>query len=412
MGQPTLSQPLTLPKAEEPFAGLRPYRWVILGLTATCFLFTFITRFTWPPLIPVVVPVLGMNMSQAGAFMSAFYIGYVITQIPAGILGDRFGVRYILGFSLILEGVSTSSLGWIGSYESGFALRIVAGLGAGAVFASCSLSLVEWVPPRERGRAFGVLLAAPSGGILVTNIIVPHLNGWIGWQGAFRSVGLLTIAAGILVLIFMRSAGTLKAGSKTLLGGFGVMLKSPALVLTALSGFCLMWLELSTATWANAHIKRLGFSVSSAGFVMTIYAIGGVMAPLVSGLVSDWTGQRKWLVIVAYALAVPLCVIFGYQSTLISLSLVGFLLGFCSYIANPQLSVLISQFAGKDWAATANGTTNFVFQLASMIGPFVVGWSIDLTGSFSIAWWIMAAGPLIGILLMLPVNQKEGLAGA
>lgn len=44
------------------------YRWVILSLCAGCFLFTFITRFTWPPLIPVVVPALGMKMSQAGQF--------------------------------------------------------------------------------------------------------------------------------------------------------------------------------------------------------------------------------------------------------------------------------------------------------------------------------------------------------
>lgn len=411
MAKQAISERITTASTAQPDPELHPYRWVILGLTASCFLFTFITRFTWPPLIPVVVPVLGMNMSQAGAFMSAFYIGYVVTQIPAGILGDRFGVRFILWLSLILEGLSTSSLGWIETYETGFVLRILAGLGAGAVFASCSLALVEWFPPKERGRAFGVLLAAPSGGILATNIMVPPLNAWIGWQGAFRSVGLLTIAAGILVLLFMRSSGTVKTGSKNLLGGFGVIARSPGLVLTALSGFCLMWLELSTATWANAHIKKLGFSVGSAGFVMMIYAIGGVVAPLVSGVISDWTGHRKWLIIVAYTLAVPLCVIFGYQNTLVSLSVVGFLLGFCSYIANPQLTVLISQFAGKDWAATANGTSNFIFQLASMIGPFIVGWSIDFTGSFAIAWWIMAAGPLVGILLMLPVDQKEGLAG-
>jgi predicted MFS family arabinose efflux permease len=210
----------------------------------------------------------------------------------------------------------------------------------------------------------------------------------------------------------MRSSGQVKSQEKTILGGFKVIARSKGLILTALSGFCLMWMELGTATWANAHIKKLGFSVTEAGYVMMAYGVGGVIAPLLSGVVSDWTGQRKWFVIVAYGMSAPLCVLFGYQSTFLALAFMGFVLGFTSYIANPQLTVLISQFAGKEWAATANGTSNFVFQLAPMIGPFVMGWSIDATNSFSVVWWMMAAGPLLGILLMLPVQQNEARTAA
>lgn len=389
-----------------------PYRWVILALCAACFLFTFITRFTWPPLIPVVVPALGMKMSQAGAFMSAFYIGYCITQIPAGVLADRFGVRIILGLSLIMEGLSTSALGHISGYETGFYLRILSGLGAGAVYASCSRAIMEWFPEHERGRAFGVLLAAPSGGILMTNLVVPPLNQMLGWHGAFQAVGSLTIIAGILVLLFMRSQGNIGNNDQGLLTGLKIIFSSRGLLLTACAGFCLMWLELGMATWANAHIKNLGFSVAAAGGVMVFYGLGGVIAPLVSGFVSDITGQRKWLIIMAYLLAIPLTLIFGYQSSIFMLSLVGFILGFTSYIANPQLTVLISEFAGKEWAATANGVSNFLFQLASLISPLIIGMAIDTTGNFNSVWFIMAAGPLLGILLMLPVRRNSAPARA
>jgi MFS family permease len=349
-------------------------------------------------------------MSQAGAFMSAFYLGYIATQIPAGILADRFGVRFVLGCSLILEGVATSSFGWIKTYEVGFALRVVAGLGAGAVLASCALSIVEWFPPRERGIAFGVLMATPPAGILATNAMVPSLNAWIGWQGAFQAVGLLTTSAGILVMLLIRSSGEIKSDQKPFLGGFKVIASSPGLVLTALAGFCLMWLELGTATWANAYIKQLGFSVKEAGFVMLFYAVGGVISPLLSGMIGDKTGRHKSLILLCFVLSIPCCIIFGYQKTIFSLSVVGFLLGFCSYIANPLLLVLISQFAGRKWAATANGTANFIYQLASMIGPFVLGWAIDISGDFSIVWWLMAAGPVVGILLMLQVKPAEGVS--
>lgn len=385
------------------------YRWVILGLCVGCFLFTFITRFAWPPLIPVMVPILGMKMSQAGAYMSAFYLGYIITQIPAGIMADKFGVRLILGLSLIIEGLSTSALSFINSYETGFALRVLSGLGAGAVYSSCSLALMEWFPPHERGKAFGTLLAAPSGGILVTNIIVPPLNQVVGWQGAFQAVGSLTIFAGLMVLFFMRSRAGSASQEKTIAEGFKIIFSHKSLIYTSLAGFGLLWLELGTATWANADIKRLGYSVVDAGFVMMWYGLGGMIAPLVSGVISDRIGQRKGLIIFSYILIIPLCIVFGHQTGRLELSVTAFVFAFCSYIANPQLTILISQFAGTKWAATANGTSNFIFQLASMIAPFVIGWSIDLTGTFSAAWWILAAGPVVGILLMLQVNESHAL---
>jgi predicted MFS family arabinose efflux permease len=68
---------------------------------------------------------------------------------------------------------------------------------------------------------------------------------------------------------------------------------------------------------------------------------------------------------------------------------------------------MISEFAGKQWAATANGTSNFVFQLAPIIGPVVMGWAIDITGAYTSVWWIMAIGPLVGALLLIPVNPEN-----
>lgn len=383
-----------------------PYRWVILALMVCCFVFTFFVRFTWPPLIPVVVPVLGMKMTQAGAYMSAFYLGYIITQVPAGILADRFGVRVILALSLIIEGISTFGMGYITTYDSGFALRVITGLGAGAVYSACARSLMEWFPAQERGTAFGIMLGAPSAGIVLSSVIVPPLNTAVGWAGAFKLVGIATILVGIAIFLLVRSSEQTKGGG-SMFGGFKIVFGSRDLILTALAGFCLMWVELGTATWAIAHVKKLGHSLGAAGSVMMFYGIGGLISPAISGYVSDRIGHRKWILIVALLIIAPMTVVFGYQTDLTMLCVMGFLFGFCSYLANPHLTILISEFAGKQWAATANGASNVIFQTAPMIGPVVMGWSIDTTGSFSTVWWVMAAGPLVAILLMLPVNPEN-----
>lgn len=388
---------------------LSQYRWVILGLCVTCFLFSFITRFTWPPLIAVIVPDLGMNMGQAGAFMSAFYLGYVATQIPAGLLADRFGVRIILAVCLIMEGMATVSFSLIDTYEFGFNLRILAGLGSGAVFASCSRALVEWFPAKEQGLAFGILTAAPSSGILITNILVPYLNMLVGWRGAFQSVGALTIVAGILVFFLMRVNYRSDEKNESIIGGLKYIITNKNFILISGAGFFLMWLQLGTATWANAYIKGLGFSVSEAGRVMAYYGLGGAIAPLISGIVSDLLGRRKRLIITAFVLVIPFTVLFGYQTSLPQLCAVGFAAGFSSYLANPQLTVLISQTAGIQRAATANGVANCIFQMASLLSPWFIGLVIDFTGHFNYVWWILAAGPVIASIFMLRVLEGTGV---
>jgi MFS family permease len=371
-----------------------------------CFLFTFITRFTWPPLISVVAPALGINMAQAGAYMSAFYVGYVLTQIPAGMLADRFGVRLILSLSLILEGLSTASLSLIHDYQTGFALRILAGLGAGAVFSSCSRALVEWFPEKERGLAFGVLFSAPSGGILLSNIMAPTLNQVFGWQGAFQSVGSLTVIGGILIALFMRSNADPSQSKDSLLSGFKVIFGHKYLMLTAGAGFFLMWLQLGMATWANAYIKNIGYTVGEAGIVMTWYGLGGVLSPLISGFISDRVGNRKLIIVVGFVLTVPITVAFGYQTSLMMLAILAFCGGFFSYLANPQLTTLISNYAGNQWAATANGVSNSIFQLASLLSPLIIGAVIDWTGHFGFVWWILAIGPIIGTVFILNVREN------
>ena len=79
-----------------------PYRWVIMALAVSAFVMAFVSRFAWPPVMPAVMPVMGIDRTEGLAYMSAFYIGYIITQIPGGILADRFGPRLVLAAALLL----------------------------------------------------------------------------------------------------------------------------------------------------------------------------------------------------------------------------------------------------------------------------------------------------------------------
>jgi len=384
-----------------------PYRWVILVLTMLSFTFTFTSRMAWPPLIPVMMPELGMDPTQAGKFMSAFYFGYLITLIPAGFLADRLGIKVILGGSMILSGIGTFFMGSITSYETGFACRVLVGLGAGAVYGSCARALVEWFEPAERGTAFGAMLAAPSGGILLANYIVPVLNQSYNWHVAFQVIGGAMIIFGAAMFFLLKTSSAAATGGKSFMDGLKFVFGHRGIMITAIAGFCLMWNLLSVATWANAYIKSLGFTVQQAGLVMMLYGIGGMIAPFCSGVISDKIGHRKGILILAYALLIPATIIFGQQTSLAALQVMGFVLGFISYIGNPQLTIVVSNFAGREWAGSANGASNFIFQLAPLVAPAMIGWNVKMTEGYQYVWYIMSAGPLLGIFLLSMLKLDE-----
>ena len=60
-----------------------------------------------PPSRPLIREDLGLSVTQAGSFLSAYYIGPVLISLPAGWLADRWGVRgaMILGQGLIAIGL-------------------------------------------------------------------------------------------------------------------------------------------------------------------------------------------------------------------------------------------------------------------------------------------------------------------
>jgi len=387
------------------------YRWVILTLVVLTWVTTYLIRLTWPPLIPFVVPILHMKMSQAGAYMGILYLGYVITQIPGGMLADRFGARIILGVSLVIGGIATIAMGSINSFGAGMVLRFIAGLALGADFAAAARAIMEWFRPEERGKAFGALFSGPMVGIIGSSLIVVPLNRDFGWRWAFRIVGIIAIVIAVFLYNALRKSSVQRTEQAPgMFAGFPIVFSNRNVLLPALAGFCTLWVQVGTSTWVFTHIKRLGFGMGTVSTIVMIYGLGGVISPFISGWLSDKIGHRKTIAIWVYVFTIPATVIFGYQTTLVTMIVWGFVFGFISYMPNPHLTIFISEAVERKHVGLANGTGNLFYQIAPVTVPVITGWALDVTGQFTSVWWILAAGPLVAIFLLLPVDTKRRLS--
>lgn len=157
-------------------------------------------------------PVIGTML----AFLT-FGVGFVVRPLGGilfGILGDRFGRKPVLVATLLMIGISTTTIGVLPTYaQIGYwaplllvLMRVIQGLGAGAEYGGAVIYLVESAPRRHRGLwgsfaplgvSIGNLLAAGALA-LVTPLPRDELMSW-GWRLPFLASALL-----ILIGIFVR----------------------------------------------------------------------------------------------------------------------------------------------------------------------------------------------------------------
>jgi len=48
-----------------------------------------------------------------------------------------------------------------------------------------------------------------------------------------------------------------------------------------------------------------------------------------------------------------------------------------------------------------------IVQMEAILGPALIGLSIDITESFQTAWWMLAAGPVVGIFFLISITREQ-----
>lgn len=90
-----------------------------------------------------------------GYILSSFFYGYVVSQIPFGVLAKRFGALGFLGWGMLINSIfafvipvaaRSGSVYWL------CVVRFIQGLGEGPIVPCTHAMLAKWIPPNERSR--------------------------------------------------------------------------------------------------------------------------------------------------------------------------------------------------------------------------------------------------------------------
>ncbi|UJR34335.1 hypothetical protein I4U23_021738 [Adineta vaga] len=124
---------------------------------------------------------------QLGYLNSIFYVGYVLSHMPAGFLVHKFSAIKIFLFPLLILfilnllmplTISTVTSAYRINYYLTALVRLIQGICAGCAFPSSHGIVANWCPPSERGRMGGFiysgLYAGPVVGFFVGGILAKY----------------------------------------------------------------------------------------------------------------------------------------------------------------------------------------------------------------------------------------------
>lgn len=364
--------------------------WLVFTLSAT-------ERMVVPPVLPMLSKELSLSAVQAAGYMSIYYFGYVCTQLPGGLLTDRFGPRKVLLGSLFVMGCTTVLMYTVTSYEMGLFYRLLTGIGSGAIMSSCMRSIFENFPGKGRGSAVGIFMTASSSGLTLANFMVPLVADLYGWRSSFLITGVAPLLVLIIVYFFLKEYTTdeersaqHKANPNEFWTNLVAVSKNKNIWKLGASNAFANAATWGTAIWANTYMNKvMGVSLVEAGMLMGTFGVAAIICKPFSGVLADMVGlKRKYLLSLLLLIFAPLLIWFGINKDIGMLKYVVPILGLFAFAYSPVVHTLVGDIVPLHLSGSGTGLWNLITQLGPLIAPLAVGFILDSTNNDY--FWVFA----------------------
>jgi predicted MFS family arabinose efflux permease len=262
---------------------------------AAGYLLSYIFRTVNAVVGPRLAAELQIDVPALGVLTSAYFIGFVLLQIPAGVMLDRYGPRRVQTGLLLLAAIGAAIFALSSSLTMLGIGRTLIGAGVAAcLMAGFKANTLFW-PASRLGTANGVLLSFAGVGGALGTLPVTWLADTMGWRGVFwvLAVAAVCISAIVWRAVPDRRPETAQSLADAL-GGVREVLTSRAFwrvvplsatTQAAFQAYHTLW----TAPWL---VDVAGFPQSAIPGAMLAILLGIIPGYLLSGLVTDLLSAR------------------------------------------------------------------------------------------------------------------------
>jgi sugar phosphate permease len=383
------------------------YRWTILAVGVGAQASLSAVTMGLPALAPALRDAFGLSLAQVGLILASVNWGSVLTLILWGALADRIGERMVIASGLAGGSLALACATLASSFGGLLvALAITGGLAASSAAAS-GRAVMGWFGRSERGFALGIRqMAVPIGGA-IGSLTLPLAVRLGGLDAALWLLAAGCAAGAGAAAIWIREpppapADRPRSEAPPPLRDRRVWRLSVGAALivcaqVAILAFVVLFL----------HDER-GLSAGAAAGALAAIQVGGALARLAAGRLSDRRGRRvapvRFLALATVACLLSVSVLAAAPLWLLLPVLL--VAGVSAMSWNGLAFTATAELAGRAQAGTAIGLQGTILRLPQAGVAVLFGLLVTAT-SWAAAFAALAVLPLAGWLLLRPLESEE-----
>lgn len=337
-----------------------------------------------------------------GVILGAFFYGYILTQVPGGMLADKYGGKMLVGLSILVSSILTllSPVVIHVSVYLFIVMRVVEGLVQGVAFPAMASMWGHWCTIKERsllpmitniGAVIGTVITFPVAGVLCE----------YGFAGGWPSLFYLTGSAGCVWFVFWmvlaydtpdKHPWIWEEEKHYILTGIGdshlirhtpwksILTSSPVWAYTVCA-VCAVWGYYTLLTCLPSYLKEiLKFDITQNGLISALPSIMIALVSLIVAPLADYMVQRLDITFVrklmsAIATVVPSVFIIGVTlsgcNRILVIACLCLSIGFAAFVVG---SISINQMdLAPNYAGILVGISNTIATIPGIVAPFLVG---------------------------------------
>ncbi len=354
-------------------------------------------------LLPFLVPLWGISLTEAGALATALLAATYFAQPLFGLISDRRCARAFLAGGPLVIACFVGSVALLPSFEWALVWVVAGGLGS-AAFHPPAAGLAYRVGGHRRSLVMSIFLMSGFLGVALGPLEILAVVTRFGLGSAY-----LTILPGVVVSVFLwkyafmgeRAAAVRRPPISDLMPA--VCPLSGLWAIVALRNFT----HQAIGTFLPLMLESSGSSVWAWGLALSIFMTAGAVGGVVGGYLSDHFNRRTLIVVTMLAAAACLGVFVATAGVLsIAFLVIG---GFFLMISGP-INIVVAQ---EMFPAHANFLASLLMGFAYGVGSLAiigVGAAADWVG-IPITLTGVIAAPLICACLGVLVPREHVYAG-
>jgi D-galactonate transporter len=380
---------------------------------------------------------LGFSETVYGIGAGIFFIGYAFCEVPSNYFLVKFGARIWIARIMITWGLISAAMMFVQGEWSFYAMRFLLGVAEAGFLPGIIYYLSQWFPREERAKAVSWFMI----GIPLSVVFGGPLSGWLlgfdghmglhGWQWLYIVEGLPAVFLGFVVLGYLtekpadakwlsaeqREWLTAKIATEHVVApgmrklNFADALSHPTVWLLALIMFCCQTGSYGLTLWVPTIIKGLsGFTDFEVGLFAAVPYIAAALGMILIGRSSDARNERFMHLAIPTAIGalgfIATAMIHSPWPAMVALSVAA--VG--DYGTRGPFWALPGKFLTGDSAAAGIALINSFAALGGFVGPYMVGYLKDKTGSFESPLYLLAGVLFVGSSLTLVLRKSKTFA--